>query len=57
MYFLNSNYIYFRPHKDRNFVPLEPDRFSVNQDAMVKLVAFAGNLTLSNASVQGVLIP
>ena len=57
MYFLNTNYIYFRPHKDRNFVPLEPDRFSVNQDAMVKLIAFAGNLTLSNASLQGVLIP
>ena len=57
MYFLNTNYIYFRPHKERNFVPLEPDRFSVNQDAMVKLIAFAGNLTLSNASLQGVLIP
>ncbi len=57
MYFLNTNYIYFRPHKDRNFVPLEPDRFSINQDAMVKLVAFAGNLTMSNASVQGVLLP
>jgi hypothetical protein len=57
MYFLNTNYIYFRPHKDRNFMPLEPDRFSINQDAMVKLVAFAGNLTISNASLQGVLIP
>lgn len=57
MYFLNTNYLYFRPHKDRNFVPLEPDRFSVNQDAMVKLMAFAGNLTMSNASLQGVLIP
>ncbi|MGD9650338.1 MAG: phage major capsid protein [Dongiaceae bacterium] len=57
MYFLNTKYIYFRPHKDRNFQPLEPDRFSMNQDAMVKLIAFAGNLTLSNASLQGVLLP
>lgn len=55
MYFLNTNYIHFRPHRDRNMVPLEPDRFAVNQDAMVKLIAFAGNMTLSNASLQGVL--
>lgn len=55
MYFLNTNYIHFRPHKDRNMVPLDPDRFSVNQDAMVKLTAWAGNMTLSNAFLQGVL--
>ena len=55
MYFLNTQYIHFRPHKDRNMVPLNPDRFSVNQDAMVKLVAWAGNMTLSNAFLQGVL--
>lgn len=57
MYFLNTNYIHFRPHRDRNMVPLNPDRFAVNQDAMVKLIAFAGNMTLSNAFLQGVLIP
>lgn len=55
MYFLNTDYIQFRPHRDRNFVPLDPDRFSVNQDAMVKLIGFAGNLTLSCAFLQGVL--
>lgn len=55
MYFLNTNYIYLRPHKDRNMTPLDPDRFSVNQDAMVKLTAWAGNMTLSNAFLQGVL--
>lgn len=55
MYFLNTNYIFLRPHKDRNMVPLDPDRFSVNQDAMVKLTAWAGNMTLSNAFLQGVL--
>jgi hypothetical protein len=37
-------------------VPLNPDRFATNQDATVKLLAFAGNLTMSNASLQGVLI-
>jgi hypothetical protein len=55
MYFLNTNYIHFRPHADRNFVPIGDERYAVNQDAMVKLIAFAGNMTLSNGSLQGVL--
>lgn len=55
MYFINTDYLCWRPHKDRNMIPLNPDRFSVNQDAMVKLIAFAGNLTVSNCFVQGVL--
>lgn len=55
MYFLNTDYIHFRPHRDRNMVPLDPDRFSTNQDAMVKLIGWAGNMTLSNATLQGVL--
>lgn len=55
MYFLNTQYIHYRPHRDRNMVPLDPDRFSVNQDAMVKLIGWAGNMTLSNARLQGVL--
>ena len=55
MYFLNTNYIFWRPHRDRNMVPLNPDRFAVNQDAMVKLIAVAGNMTMSNAFLQGVL--
>lgn len=55
MYFLNTDYIYFRPHRDRDMVPLDPERYSVNQDAMVRLMAFAGNMTLSNAFLQGVL--
>jgi len=55
MYFLNTKYIHWRPHSRRNMVPLDPDRFSVNQDAMVKLMGWAGNMTLSNAFLQGVL--
>ena len=35
MYMLNTGYIHWRPHKDRNMVPLEEVR-SINQDAMVK---------------------
>lgn len=54
-YFLNTNYLYLRPHRDRNMVPLDPDRFSVNQDAMVKLIGWAGNMTVSNSFLQGVM--
>jgi hypothetical protein len=56
MYLLNTEYIFLRPHKDRDMVPLDPDRFSVNQDAMVKLIAFAGNIACSNRFLQGVII-
>lgn len=55
MFFLNTDYIYFRPHSQRNMVPLDPDRFSVNQDAMVRILGWAGNMTLSGAIFQGVL--
>lgn len=54
MYFLNPEYIKFRPHRSRNMVPLETVQ-SINQDATVKLIVFAGNMTLSNAFLQGVL--
>lgn len=56
MYFLNTDYLCFRPHSKRNFVPLAPDRYSTNQDALVKLIAFAGNMTVSNRSMQGALV-
>jgi hypothetical protein len=55
MYFLDTDYIYFRPHTDRFFTPLGDDRFAVNQDAMVKLIGFAGNMTVSARKLQGIL--
>lgn len=54
MYMLNSKYLKWRPHKDRNFTALAP-RQSVNQDASVQFIALAGNMTVSNARLQGVL--
>ena len=54
-YFLNTNFLYLRPHKDRQFVPLRK-RDSLNQDATVLPVVWAGNLTTSNRARQGVLI-
>lgn len=55
MFFLNTDYIHFRPHKDRNFVPIGGERQAVNQDAIVKLFGWAGNLTISGSQFQGKL--
>ena len=54
MYFLNTDYLYWRPHRDANIEPLE-NRNSFNQDAFVVPVIFMGNLTMSNAARQGVI--
>lgn len=56
MWALNTKYIFFRPHKDRNFVPIGGERQAVNQDAIVKLYGWAGNITTSGSEFQGVLI-
>jgi len=37
IYFVNTDYIFLRPHTARQFVPLE-ERQSINQDAMVQPV-------------------
>lgn len=53
-FFLNTKYLSWRPHKDRNMVPLSPDRrYSINQDSEVAILAWAGNLTSSGAQFQG----
>lgn len=54
MYFLNTKYLRLRPHKDRNMVPLSPNRrYSINQDAEVQILAWAGALTCNGAQFQG----
>jgi hypothetical protein len=53
MYAINTDYFFFRPHRDRNFVPIGGERQSVNQDAVVKLIGFAGNLTSSGPQFCG----
>lgn len=55
MYFIDPYCVALRPHKDRNFTTLNPDRHSVNQDAVVKLQAWAGNVTYLNMRKLGVL--
>jgi hypothetical protein len=56
MYFINCDYLYLRPHVDRQFVPLIK-RESINQDAFTIPVVWAGNLTVCNRELQGVLKP
>ncbi len=56
MYFLNTNYLYLRSHQDRNMKVIGGERMSVNQDAIYKIIGWAGNMTMSNAALQGVLI-
>ena len=55
-YFLNTRFIFFRPYRGRNFVALGDERMSVNQDAVVRLIGWAGNMTCSGARFQGVAI-
>jgi hypothetical protein len=56
-YILNSKYLKFRPHQDRNFTSLDPKkRYAINQDAEVQILAFAGNLTMSGRQFQGKVI-
>ena len=55
MYMLNTQYLFWRPHRNRNMVPLER-KGAVNQDATVVPIVWAGNLTMSNAARQGVIV-
>ncbi len=56
MYFLNCDFLSYRPHRQRDMKVLEPDRFATNQDAMVRLIAWAGNMTTSGRRYQGVIV-
>ena len=57
MYFLNTDYLRYRPHARRNMVPLSPNkRYAVNQDAETQILAWAGNMTCSGRMFQGRLV-
>lgn len=55
MYFVNSDYLSYRPHRNRNIVPLR-DRNIEDADVMRRFMVWAGNMTMSNAQLQGVLV-
>jgi hypothetical protein len=54
MYFLNTKYLKLRPAKGRNFV-LGKAKTPTLQDAEIFPMFWAGNMTLCNASLQGVI--
>lgn len=56
-YFLNTKFFKYRPHAQRNMVPLSPNkRYAINQDAEVQILAFAGNITSSGPQFCGRLV-
>jgi hypothetical protein len=54
IYFLNTDYLFWDVHSARNF-SVQEKKEPVNQDAFVVPLLFAGNLTCSNASLQGIV--
>lgn len=54
-YFLNTKYLHWNVSSKRNMVPLKA-RGAFNQDAMVTIIAWAGNLSCSGARFQGQII-
>lgn len=54
MYFLNTKYIKFRPHKDVNMKFGKP-KYPTNQNATIIPLNWMGGMTLANASLQGVM--
>lgn len=53
-FFLNTKFLHWRPHAQRNMVPLSPNRrYATDQDAEVQILAWAGNMTCSGAQFQG----
>lgn len=53
-FFLNTKYLHWRPHRNRNMVSLTPRRrWSTNQDAETVVLAWAGNMTASGPQFQG----
>ena len=55
MYFVNSDYLFYRPSAKRNFKVIGGERTNINQDALIRIMAWAGNMTINNSSLQGVL--
>lgn len=54
-YALNTDFLYLRPHPDRDFVPFGGDRVPIDQDGTVRFIGFTGNMTCSNRARQGIL--
>ena len=56
MYFVNSDFMHWRPHASRDMEVLSPDRHATNQDAFVRIIGWAGNMTYSGRQFTGVIV-
>jgi hypothetical protein len=58
-YFLNTDYIFLRPMAGYDVTALKSggERVPYNQDGILEVVGWKGNMTMSNAQLQGVLKP
>jgi len=54
MYMLNTEYLHYRPSRERNF-SVDTKRIPTNQDGLVIPMFWAGNLVCSNRRLQGVI--
>jgi hypothetical protein len=52
LYMINTKFLHLRPHRSAQFVDL-PEKASLNQDAVVRTMIWAGNLTCSGQKFQG----
>lgn len=56
-FMLNTKFFFLRPHSRRNMVPLAPNkRVSINQDADVQIIAWAGNVASNGTRYQARVI-
>lgn len=55
MYFLNTDYLGLRVHRDANWTVMD-EKVSVNQDGVVIPVLWMGQLVTSNRKLQGILL-
>lgn len=55
MWFLNTKYLFYRPVKGKDMVPLTPEsrRVPFNQDVEAQLLAWAGQMTVRCSFLQG----
>jgi len=59
-YFLNTDYLFYRPMSGYDVTVLKTgpgERQVYNQDGLLEILGFKGNMTMSNAQLQGVLKP
>jgi hypothetical protein len=56
-YFLNTDYLFYRPMAGYDVTTMKTggERVPFNQDGILEIIGFKGNMTMSNAQLQGVL--